>query len=272
MSYRFVDREVTSLAELLDYAKEDRDSILAQLSEHQRKRFQGVWYRGLACESQVLVPTLHRIDIPVSDEVNLMNRFKQNAYEFLDERPQGEWEWMLLARHHGLPSRLLDWTENPLIGLYFAVIEMESIESGLGGALWCLSPPDLNRIASNDTLRDYAIPMFSDEDEVSPLDEFLSNYRTSRVSASELQQSLPPAAAMSIRTNKRIQSQSGVFTIHHAEGKPLENWSDGSYLWKYTVPHHVRNSLIEELRLSGITTLALFPDLDNVALEAKRGF
>ena len=272
MSFRFEDREITGLADLITSMKKDREILVSQLPDHQSKRFQGVWFRGLADESRTLVPTLHHNSIPVSDEVYLMNRFKQNAYEFLVERPQGEWEWMHLARHHGLPSRLLDWTENPLVGLYFAVIGTSSDFNGKGGVLWCLSPPELNRIASNDTVRDDVIPMFLDEDELSPSDEFLANYRTSRVSNSVSHLPRTPAAAISIRTNKRIQAQSGVFTIHHADPKPLEDWSDGSFLWRYIVPKGAKALLFEELRLSGITKLALFPDLDSVALEAMRGY
>ena len=57
-------------------------------------------------------------------------------------------------------------------------------------------------------------PMLTDEAPPSPDDEFLDNYKTSTVSRATAQ--IPPAAAMSIRTSKRIQSQKGVFTIHHA--------------------------------------------------------
>lgn len=271
MPYRFKNRKVTRVAELLEFMKKDQEVLLSELPEPQRKRFLGVWYRGLSSARLKLLPTLHRSEIPVADEVHIMNKFKQNAHEFLAERPQGEWEWMLLARHHGLPSRLLDWTENPLVGLFFAANGYNSEYADSNGALWCLSPPDLNKVASNDTIRADVLPMFLDENELSPEDEFLTNYKTSYVSKA-VARGWPPAAAISIRTTKRIQAQHGVFTIHHSDTKPIEGWADGSHLWRYVVPRDAKASIRNELRSSGVTALTLFPDLDNVAREASRGY
>ena len=231
-----------------------------------------VWYRGLTSSSHKLLPTLHRYDIPVASEAHLMNRFKQNAYEFLDDRPQGEWEWMLLARHHGLPSRLLDWTENPLVGLFFASITSDVSNSRTNGALWCLSPPQLNKIANPYEGGADVLPMLLDEDALPTSDRFLTNYKTSLVSQANEESSLPPAAALSIRTTKRIQAQQGVFTIHHVNKTPLEAWGDRSHLWRYIVPKEAKAMIQDELRRIGITALALFPELDNVAREAMRGY
>lgn len=272
MSHKFVERTVTGVAELLEFMKEDQKTLLAELPENLRNRYLGVWYRGLPSVELKLLPTLHRDSIPVADEVHLMNRFKQNAHEFLNERPQGEWEWMLLARHHGLPSRLLDWTENPLVGLFFASDGYDSSFSESNGALWCLSPPHLNQVASNGTMRPDVLPMLLDEEELSPEDEFLTVYKTSRVVNAVPTEPRSPAAAISIRTTKRIQAQLGVFTIHHADTKPLEEWEAGSYVWKYVVPSEAKESILGELRSSGVTALTLFPDLDNAAREAKRGY
>ena len=177
---------------------------------------------------------------------------------------------MLLARHHGLPSRLLDWTENALIGLFFACNGHDLDYSGRRGVLWCLSPWSLNDLASNGTRRSDFPPMLTDEAPPSPDDEFLDNYKTSTVSRATAQ--IPPAAAMSIRTSKRIQSQKGVFTIHHASGTAIDNWGDGSHLWRYIIPSRNKSSIRRELRIAGITPLTLFPDLDNVSKEAMRGF
>ena len=102
MTFRYNDMTVKTVPDFIRMVGRSADAYIADLSSERRPRFPGIWYRGLAWHEAELVPTLHRDGIAVSDESRLINRFKQNAHEFLDVRPQGEWEWIPL----GSPSRL----------------------------------------------------------------------------------------------------------------------------------------------------------------------
>ena len=87
MTYMFRERSITRLADLLVYLSEDYEALLANWPDSQRRQAPVVWYRGLPSNSFSLLPTLHRENLSVDDERYLINRFKQNAHEFLTERP-----------------------------------------------------------------------------------------------------------------------------------------------------------------------------------------
>ena len=266
MNLRFEDRNVGSVAELLSCLKEDQEQLA---NSEQPMAGQPIWYRGLENKAFALVPSMYRrqTNFRVEDEWLLMNLFKQNAHQFLDSRPQGEWEWLFLMRHHGLPSRLLDWTESPLVGLYFALFATgNSLISRADGVLWCLLPTALNELRN---VPDPAtLPMFSDEDKrESSSDGVTDLYRPTQLDLGIRE--VLPIAGISIRTSRRIQAQQGVFTIHHVSRSAIERIGDGQHVWRFIIPKNKKQTIADELKHLQVTALSVFPDLDNVAEQAK---
>lgn len=101
----------------------------------------GNWiFRGQHQASWMVEATIHRIflgrNVDKSRYIELeryvLNEFKRRSRFFLSSLPQNDWEWLILAQHFGVPTRLLDWTENPLVALYFAVRNLnQTIEDGV---------------------------------------------------------------------------------------------------------------------------------------------
>jgi hypothetical protein len=94
----------------------------------------GHFFRGVRRNDYDLIPKIGRLTRPPTsgvrlspypianvDEKKIFDRFKVAARPFLSIVPDNDWDWLALAQHHGLPTRLLDWTTNPLVGLYFAI-------------------------------------------------------------------------------------------------------------------------------------------------------
>src|SRR5215467_16017885 len=90
------------------------------------KRFRSTFaYRGMSAASYPLTNSLSRLGTPYPTmERNLIKQFKKYAHPNVVDRDT-EWHWLSVAQHHGLPTRLLDWTYSPFVALHFATSELE---------------------------------------------------------------------------------------------------------------------------------------------------
>ena len=231
--------------------------LLEALSADSKKYSGPVWYRGQARSEWSLSPGYMRINNPPSESTLLM-RFKQSAAMLIEKPPRDSFDWLFLMQHFGVPTRLLDWTESPLVGLYFAVEE-----HAYDGALWLLQPSELNKYANiNNRDEPGYIPSFEDEE--------LKGYSVESLAQNRKTQLLP-VATIATRNNARIQAQLGVFTIHHQKLIPIEEVGNSMHVIKYIIPNAAKALISEQLRLLGITRFQLFPELASLGEIIKGG-
>jgi hypothetical protein len=261
--------QVTSLGELIDrLTPAEPDPVTG------RRRDTGV-YRGAGDASWPLYTSLDRLGgiAPPHTKCALEEHILRNFVRYSRphfERPRNEWELLVAAQHHGLPTRLLDWSYSPLVAAHFATMGVRPGATGDGTdrAIWRL---DWRRVHRHFGFPELAL-LTEDLDRLRDADGdgHFSPFELMRARALE-----PFACLLEPPTlDARIAAQAAVFTLCSAADRPFDAFlgdhglEDALTRLVIRAPHVSR--LRDQLDLASIDERRLFPDLDGVAARMRR--
>lgn len=231
---------------------EEANDLLNYVEELSRKEnVRHIYLRGQSKVDWELIPNVGRKQVFAGRERmfdkkiehKILHRFRRHAYAQYN-RVISEWEALFLGRHHGLPVRLLDWTPNPLVALFFACRSNPTND----GAVWAF-------IIRSPSIEGSSIDVFT---ETKPLE----------IKGVKIIYPFDASPRMSV--------QSSIFTIQDDPQKKLESYNPEDYidspgdfdikrLIKWKVPAAKKTNLLDFLDRNSINNRSLFPDLDGIA-------
>lgn len=200
-------------------------------------------YRGVTSNKHTLKPSIGRnllrsdnkTNIDESDEDIIFRHFKQRAKPFLT-KDIDDMNLLAVAQHYGLPTRLLDWTFNPLAAAYFAV-ENEIIQ-----------PADTSKQILNSVIYIYDKPI---ETEI--------NKQYNGIKVEKLEFFIPN------HTDARIINQNGLFSVHPYPWNVIQD----SDIKEVLINLKFRRELRKLLNRLGVNRATIYPGLDGVAGHIK---
>jgi hypothetical protein len=227
------------------------------------------WFRGQGSAADPLVPGLYRYRYPElrSEESEIRHAFQGLARPFLAREPRTKWEWYFLMQHHGVPTRLLDWSEGALLGLHFA---LRSNPPGEDAAVWVLDPRWLHRHINSDAK---LLPDPEDAENTRAgqlLDRYLSTSPYARPHWPPLPIPIRPP-----HISPRFAVQRSCFTLHGSEkdgfARAVQH-SPRPRLVKLRIRSGAVSDLLTSLDECGVLESTVFPDLDGLGRQLRAEF
>jgi hypothetical protein len=254
------------------------DHRVSSWNELQERLYEGSWrqdlrrfrssfaFRGMPDVNDDLVTGLARLGGPFEQtEPHILRAFRRYA------RPEAAagsslWNWLALAQHHGLPTRLLDWTYSPYVALHFAVETMETFDRD--GVVWCvdyvkanaLLPDVLKEIAARESagvfsadMLDEAAKTLGEFDALGKDDPFVVFLE-------------PPSL------DERIVNQFALFSLMSSPTARLDHWLEQhpDLSRRLVIPKDLKWEVRDKLDQANVTERVLFPGLDGLSRWLRR--
>jgi hypothetical protein len=247
------------------------DVQVSSWSELQSRLYEGSWqgdlqrfrspfaFRGLPNAASTPETTLHRLGGEYQRrEQSLLRNFRKYAHRNVVPA-DSVWNWISLAQHHGLPTRLLDWSFSPYVALHFATVNMAEWESA--AAIWCVDclkikqylPVKLRRLLEKEDSDVLTIEML---DHAAPTLQALE-----RLSHEPFVAFFEPPSL-----DDRIVNQSALFSVTSRANENLSEWlyRHKDLFHRIVVPARLKGEIRDKLDQANINERILFPGLDGL--------
>ncbi len=224
-------------------------------------------FRGLSDANYPLATTLMRLggDYPQLER-HLLRNFSKYAHRSVVEK-DSVWDWLSVAKHYGLPTRLLDWTYSPFIAMHFATANLEHFEED--GAIWAVNyldahkllPKRMQTVLEEEGANVFTVKMLSDE--------VVSLRELEEMAENPFVMFFEPASI-----DDRIVNQFSFFSVMSSSAVALDDWlQDHSQLWrKIVIPASLKWEIRDKLDQANITERVLFPGLDGLSSWLQRHY
>lgn len=222
-------------------------------------------FRGNSDARHLLETGLSRLgpDAP-GIEAHLLRNFRKYAFG----RIPGDdttWNWLALAQHHGLPTRLLDWSFSPYVAVHFATARQECLD--VDGVVWMVNYVETNRLlpaSLKEVLRAEGSDVFTAEmlTRVAPTLEGFD-----ALAPEPFVLFLDPPSL-----DARIVNQAALFSVMSSAGGNLYAWLDGhrAVYRKVVLPASLKWEVRDKLDQANINERVLFPGLDGLSAWLRR--
>jgi hypothetical protein len=248
--------------------------------ELQELLFAGMWspslgrwrsdavYRGEGRATNELTTSLQRLGGPYEElERHLLRNFRKYAHRDAVAR-ESTWHWLALAKHHGLPTRLLDWSHSPLVALHFAT--ENAALAGEDGVVWAVDyvaaaaqlPPVLRAVLDAEgsntftaELLDRVAGTLVELDGLADGDDFVVFYE-------------PPSL------DERITNQFAAFSFMSSAAARLDSWlgEHPTLVRRIELPAGLKREVRDKLDQANVTERVLFPGLEGIARWLSRHY